>query len=88
MRKSPPVVPIAQAGQVGAVDPRAVAIVVEVGPDLGADGLVQLGVVAGEHGPLGQVVQEAAALVTQARDMKFIIFRFIFVLCFGWFCVI
>ena len=54
--------PVAQAGEVGTVDPGAVAIVVEVGPDLGPDGLVQLRVVAGQHGPLGQVKQHPTTL--------------------------
>ena len=36
------------------VDPLAVPLVVEVGPDLGPDGFVQLGRVPGAHGSLGE----------------------------------
>ena len=44
------------------VDPLAVSLIVEVGPDLGSDGLVQLGCVSRAHGSLGKFKQKAAAL--------------------------
>ena len=44
------------------VDPLAVPLVVEVGPDLGPDGFVQLGRVPGAHGSLGEFKEKSATL--------------------------
>ena len=50
--------------------PLALAPVVEVGQDLGPDGLVQLRRVASDHGPLGQVKQEPAPLKSQYSKLN------------------
>ena len=55
-------VSVPETGEVGAVYPLALAPVVEVGQDLGPDGLVQLCCVASDHGPLGQVKQQPPSL--------------------------
>ena len=44
------------------MDPLAVSAIVEVGPDLGSDGLVQLGGVSRAHGSLRKFKEKAAAL--------------------------
>ena len=44
------------------VDPLAVSLIVEVGPDLGSDGLVQLGCVSRAHGSLRKFKQKTASL--------------------------
>ena len=44
------------------VDPLAVPVIVEVGPDLGPDGLVQLGCISSAHGSLRQFKEKSAAL--------------------------
>ena len=55
-------VSIPETGQVSTVDPLAVPVIVEVGPDLGPDRLVQLCSVAGDHRSLGQLKQQPPAL--------------------------
>ena len=55
-------VSIPETGQVSTVDPLAVPVIVEVGPDLGPDGLVQLGCVSSAHGSLRQFKEKSAAL--------------------------
>ena len=47
--------------------PLALAPVVEVGQDLGPDGLVQLGCVPSDHGTLRQVKQQPPSLEHEMR---------------------
>ena len=44
------------------MDPLAVPLIIEVRPDLGSDGFIQLGCVPGAHGSLGKLKEKSAAL--------------------------
>ena len=44
------------------VDPLAVPLIIEVRPDLGSDGFIQLGCVPGAHGSLGKLKEKPATL--------------------------
>ena len=44
------------------VDPLAIPLIIEVGPDLGSDGFVQLGSVSSAYGSLREFKEKSAAL--------------------------
>ena len=44
------------------VDPLAIPLIIEVGPDLGSDGFVQLGSVSSAYGSLREFKEKSASL--------------------------